>query len=62
VPIPVDKQTARKVNIGGAQGLLVGDNTGLGSIVVWQSKNMMYSVAGGYTADEILKVANSMKP
>ncbi len=62
VPIVVSKETARAVNIQGAQGLLIGDNTGIGSIVVWQSHNIIYSVAGAFTADEIMRVADSLKP
>ncbi len=62
IPVPVDKETARHVQVQGAPGLLIGDNTGVGSILVWQRNNTIYSVAGGFTADEITKVANSMTP
>ena len=62
VPFEVDTTTARPVTVHGARGLLVGDNTGVGSIVYWVSGGKMYYLAGGYAADEITKVANSMTP
>ena len=63
VPVPyrIDKETAQKVTVQGMQGLLVGDNTGVGSGVVWQKNGTVYGVAGPFTASEILKVANSLK-
>ena len=62
VPFIVDKNTAQRVTIHGAQGLLVGDNTGVGSVVYWVSGGTMYYVVGGYAADEMTKVANSITP
>ncbi len=62
VPVPVSKESAHAVTVQGAQGLLIGDNTGIGSIIIWQTHNTIYSVAGAYSADEILRVADSMKP
>jgi hypothetical protein len=60
VPIRIDKQTAQTVTVNGASGLLVGDNTGVGSLVVWQRSGWIYCVAGPYSASQILQVANSM--
>jgi hypothetical protein len=62
VPIRIDKNTAQNVTINGAPGLLVGDNTGVGSMVVWQADGTIHCVAGPYTASQILQVANSMTP
>ena len=60
VPVAVDKNSAREVNVNGARGLLIGDNTGVGSLVSWFSNGRFYSVAGGFSADEMTKVAESM--
>jgi hypothetical protein len=62
VPVRIDKATAQNVTVNGAAGLLVGDNTGVGSIVVWQANGTIHCVAGPYTASQILQVANSMTP
>lgn len=60
VPFQLDKQNAQKINVRNAPGLLIGDNTGVGSLVMWQTSGMVYAVAGPYAASEILQVANSM--
>lgn len=62
IPFAVDKTTAQPVMINGTRGLLIGDNTGVGGVVIWVTGGKVYSVAGGYTADEITRVANSMIP
>ncbi|MBV9149633.1 MAG: hypothetical protein JO024_07195 [Candidatus Eremiobacteraeota bacterium] len=61
VPFRIDKETAQKVTVQGAPALLVGDNTGVGSGVMWQKNGTVYGVAGPFAASEILKVANSIK-
>ncbi len=60
IPVAIDKSTSRPVLVHGARGLLIGDNTGVGSIVLWVSGGTFYWVIGGYSADEMTKVANSM--
>jgi hypothetical protein len=62
VPVRIDKATAQNVTINGAPGLLVGDNTGVGSVLVWQAGGTIHCVAGPYGASQILQVANSMTP
>ena len=61
VPFRIDKETAQKVSVQGTQGLLVGDNTGVGSGVMWEKNGTVYGVAGPFAASEILKVANALK-
>jgi hypothetical protein len=60
VPFRGDKQTARAVDVGGAQGLAIGDNTGLGAGVLWQKNHKIYGVFGTLTEDEVLAVANGL--
>lgn len=62
VPFRIDKENAQTVSVQGAQALLIGDNTGIGSGVVWQRNGIIYGVAGPFAASEILQVANSLKP
>jgi hypothetical protein len=60
IPIPVDLAHADKVTIQGAQGLAVGDSTGVGSAVVWEKAGIIYGVAGSMTEQQALDVANSL--
>ncbi len=60
VPVSVDKNTARRITVNGSPGLLIGDDTGIGAVVVWLSHGIFYSVAGGFTADDVSKIAASM--
>ncbi len=61
VPVPVDMATSREVDINGVTGVLVGDNTGVGSGVVWQSGGVVRAVAGTMAEDEVLAIARSMR-
>lgn len=61
VPVEIDKQRARRVTVQGAQGLAVGDNTGLGAGVMWQKNGIIYAVAGPISMDDVLTVANGLR-
>ncbi len=61
LPIPIDLASSRRVDINGAAGLAVGDNTGVGSGVVWQSGGVVRAVAGTLAEDEVLAIARSMR-
>lgn len=61
VPVVIDKQTARQVQVDGVQGLAIGDNTGLGAGVMWQKNGIVYVVAGPLKMDEVLEVANGLR-
>lgn len=61
LPIPVDLAVSRPVDINGSSGLAIGDNTGTGSAVVWQSRGMVLAVAGLMSENDILAVARSMR-
>lgn len=60
IPIPVDRATAQSVQVQGVSGLAVGDNTGLGSGVIWQNKGVVYGVAGALPMSQVLSIANSL--
>ena len=61
VPIPIDIATAQPVRINGASGLVIGDNTRVGSGVVWAQNGMVYAVAGGMPESDVLAVARSLQ-
>jgi hypothetical protein len=62
VPIPVliDLASASTVIVNGASGLLVGDSTGLGSVVLCQHTGVVYVVGGTVSAAEALGIARSL--
>lgn len=60
IPIPIDKALAQTVSIGGSPALVIGDETGVGSVVVWERGGMVYGVAGPLRESELLMVANSL--
>ncbi|BDE05555.1 hypothetical protein WPS_08310 [Vulcanimicrobium alpinum] len=63
LPIPVrfDKQTAASVDVDGVKGLAIGDETGIGSAVVWTKDGKLYAVGGALAQSELLAVANALK-
>jgi hypothetical protein len=65
LPIPVPKgASSRPVKVAGPRGgdgLLVGDDTGVGAAVIWQQGGELYVVAGTLTQDEVMAVANSLQ-
>ena len=61
VPVPVNKVTSQTVTVQGVSGLLLGDSTGLGSIVMWQKDGIVYVVGGQVKDSEALSVANSLR-
>ena len=62
LPIPVGQAATKTVTVHGvANGLFVGDSTGLGSGVIWQQNGLVYLVGGTLTESETLAVANSLK-
>jgi hypothetical protein len=61
VPIPVDLVNAQGVNVQGVRGVEVGDNTGLGSGVIWEKDGIIYAVGGPMTETQALQIANSLR-
>ena len=60
IPIPVERATAQTVQVQGVSGLAVGDNTGIGSGVIWEKDGVVYGVAGALPESQILAIANSL--
>ncbi len=60
VPIPVDMTGAQQVTIGRDRGLLIGDQTGIGSLAVWLHSGVVYAVAGSISSTQVLQIADSI--
>jgi hypothetical protein len=61
IPIPVDLASASSVDINGASGLLIGDSTNLGSVVLWQHNGVVDAVAGTISSADALGIARSLR-
>jgi hypothetical protein len=61
VPIQADKNTAWTETIGGAKALAIGDQTGLGSALLWRSNDIVYVVAGSIAVSEAKALANGIE-
>ena len=63
LPIPVrfNEQTAAKVSVDGVQGLAIGDETRIGTAIVWTKDGKLYAVAGTFPQSEVLALANDLK-
>jgi hypothetical protein len=60
IPIPIQYATSTSVTVQGVHGVAVGDNTGIGSGVIWIKGNL-FVVAGPLKQSEVLKVADNLK-
>ncbi|HEY3081498.1 MAG TPA: zf-HC2 domain-containing protein [Chloroflexota bacterium] len=60
IPLPVQQVSSHPVRVRGANGLAIGDSTGLGSGVVWVADGVVHAVGGTYKESEILRIAESL--
>jgi hypothetical protein len=60
IPIPTDKINWKHESFNGSQGLLLNDNTGIGSAAIWQSGGHLYGVAGSLKANDLKRVVESL--
>ena len=61
IPIPVQYATSTTVTIQGVKGVALGDNTGVGSAVIWVKKGVVYAVAGSIKQTDAIEIANNLK-
>jgi hypothetical protein len=61
IPIPSGYVNSHAVHVQGVNGTAFGDNTGLGSAVVWIKNGKVYAVAGTLTEAQVLAVANGLR-
>lgn len=62
VPVPVDVATWQRVSIRGNTGLLLNDNSGLGSAAIWHADGHLYGVAGSIRATDLRHISNNLVP
>ncbi|HET9780433.1 MAG TPA: hypothetical protein VFR33_01525 [Candidatus Dormibacteraeota bacterium] len=61
IPVPVQYANSTQVTINGANGVALGDNTGLGGGVVWVGKDgYVYVVAGSLKKDDAVNIAKTL--
>ncbi|HEV3232005.1 MAG TPA: hypothetical protein VG245_07110 [Candidatus Dormibacteraeota bacterium] len=60
IPIPTSGVTSKQVAIQGVSGLALGDNTGIGSAVIWIKNGEVFAVAAQASVDEVVAVGRSM--
>jgi hypothetical protein len=56
IPIPVNIAQGKTVRIRGVQGVAVGDNTGIGSAVIWTEHGLVHGAAGTLPETELLAI------
>jgi hypothetical protein len=61
IPVPVDHVGWQQTTIAGGQGLMLTDNSGLGSGAIWQRDGLVYGVAGSLKAAELQRIANGLR-
>ena len=61
IPVPIDKAYSQYVTVDGTRGLAVGDNTGVGGIIVWQKNGIVYGVGGGLPQRTLMEIAQSLR-
>ena len=61
IPIPADRLVWHRETIAGSPGLLLNDNTGLGSAALWERDEHIYAIAGAVKAEEIQRVAETLR-
>ena len=61
IPVPANQIQWRQATIAGGQGLILADNSGIGSAAIWQRDGRVYGVAGTVKATEIQRVADSLR-
>lgn len=61
IPVPIDKSYSQQIAIDGARGLAIGDNTGVGGMIVWQKNGIVYGVYGAMPQRQLMEVAQSIR-
>jgi hypothetical protein len=61
IPVPVEFASSTSVKVQGVDGVALGDNTGVGSAVVWVKGGYVYAVAGSIKQSDAIDVADNLK-
>jgi anti-sigma factor RsiW len=60
IPVPVDQVHWQSATFNGNPGLLLNDNSGLGSAGLWHEGGHLYGVAGSLKASDLKRIADSL--
>jgi hypothetical protein len=60
IPIPVDKVNWQSTTFNGNQGLLLNDNSGVGSAAIWHANGHLIGVAGSLRATDLKRIADGL--
>lgn len=60
IPIPIQYATSTNVTVQGVKGIALGDNTGVGSGVIWVKNGVVYAVAGTIKQSDAIDIANHL--
>jgi hypothetical protein len=60
IPIPIDKVNWQSTTFNGNQGLLLNDNSGVGSAAIWHANGHLYGMAGSLRATDLKRVADGL--
>lgn len=61
IPVPVDKAFSQNVTVDGVSGLAIGDDTGVGGMIVWQKNGIVYGVGGALRQRDLMEIARSLR-
>jgi hypothetical protein len=61
IPIPVQYATSTTVTVQGVKGVALGDNTGVGSAVIWVKNHEVFAVLGSIKQTDAISIANNLK-
>lgn len=61
IPLRIDKTNAKGVVVDGTHGLAIGDQTGLGSEILWQKDGMIYAVGGSLKMSDAMALADALR-
>ncbi len=56
IPIPVTIAQGKSIQVRGVRGVVVGDNTGIGSAVIWTEHGLVHGAAGTLPETELLAI------
>ena len=60
IPIPINFAHGRTVKVRGTHGVLVGDNTGIASGIIWTENGLVHGAAGTLSEDELLSIVKGL--
>jgi hypothetical protein len=60
IPVPVDRVSWRPATLNKSQGLLLNDNSGVGSAAIWHANGHLYGLAGSLKATDLQSIADGL--